>query len=86
MPEVIEQASRMASDATSKVTRLRGDLESAMQDRVGPGYDRVTTIARNAVEQVRGHSETVAAGVRGWPLLSIAAVAVVSFVFGRASR
>jgi ElaB/YqjD/DUF883 family membrane-anchored ribosome-binding protein len=90
MSSSIEDAVHGMEDATTKVARLRAQVESLMRDRVTPVVadiaGRAESALRTASDQARGQAETVSGKVREQPLLAILIAAAVGFVLGRVTR
>jgi hypothetical protein len=90
MSDITANSSRMTTDASTQIRRLRREVEVLMRDAmpaaVADAFDRAANASQHATNSIRENAETVAAQVRGRPLVSIISAAFMGFVLGRASR
>jgi ElaB/YqjD/DUF883 family membrane-anchored ribosome-binding protein len=86
MSQLVNNATRVADDVSVRVRQLRNDVDALMRDTVTPALAVAIDRAMATSQHVRRHSETVATGVRGRPLLSVGIAGFVGFIFGRATR
>jgi ElaB/YqjD/DUF883 family membrane-anchored ribosome-binding protein len=77
-------------DAQAQITRLRGQVESLMKDRVSPAVSdfagRAESAVHNASGVVRDQAEVVSGRVKEQPLIALLVAATVGWIIGRAMR
>jgi ElaB/YqjD/DUF883 family membrane-anchored ribosome-binding protein len=77
-------------DAQAQIARLREQVETLMNDRVGPAVAEFAGRAGNAVHSasgvVRDQAHAVSGRVREQPLVAVMIAAAVGWVIGRMTR
>jgi ElaB/YqjD/DUF883 family membrane-anchored ribosome-binding protein len=77
----------LKKSANAQIQRIQDEVEAIMRDTIVPSLAEIVaktaTSAVHGSKQVREYSDTVAVGVRGRPLISIAVAAAIGFVAGR---
>lgn len=82
-----DTARELSGDVQGEITRLRGEVERLMRDRVGPALSDAAGTASEYAGRARDvatrQGEQAAAVVRENPLLTVGLVAGVAFLLGR---
>jgi ElaB/YqjD/DUF883 family membrane-anchored ribosome-binding protein len=79
----------LAKSANDQIQRLQDEVEAMVRDTIAPTLAEIVarsaTTALQGSRQAREYSDTVAAGVRNRPLLSVLVSGAIGFVAGRLS-
>jgi uncharacterized protein YjbJ (UPF0337 family) len=82
-----DAAGDLADDAQGEISRLRGEVERLMRDRVSPALsgaaDAAGDYAQRAKDVAVRQGENAAAVVKDNPLVTVGLVAGVAFLLGR---
>lgn len=82
-----DAAGDLADDAQGEISRLRGEVERLMRDRVSPALsdaaDAAGDYAQRAKDVAVRQGENAAAVVKDNPLITVGLVAGVAFLLGR---
>jgi hypothetical protein len=80
-------ASSLRTSARAQAQRMQGEIETMVRDTIAPTLAEIvakaSSSAGNGSNQIREYSDTIAVGVRGRPLMSIVALALIGFIAGR---